>query len=1703
MKQTFYFTIKLLYYLLARPKIYIFFCVSALFLWAFEGQAQEGTRQLMPTFADKLYIELYGAGNNFASYNSEERERLYVYLKAGEKMYFGMKMIDPSPTNQGDANVTTFRVMAPNGSTAFPQTAFPQTGQNGFIADYAQATTGPNGVKINGVPVAAGYTPLVYTATTTGNHYIQFETWTNSSFVTRARKRSWIEFFDVTVTDASDNTVLHTSNPNQGAIAGRIWSKQWALTNVSFTANPIKASFFIHTADGFVNRVKYDMSTFSYIFVSNTFGVKETADALENRKSEVDNAFNNDISEHQIFLNDPDHTIFPSSAVIPKVKIWFNNELIYDYDYPNVLFSNVATIPANISPDGCPNPIISEFKIESNIEGQLQVNLDIDGGGFNLEGGVDRVLYIKVEPNVTKYLTWDLKDLAGNNHPIGPTFNAQAVFLLAGVVHFPLFDVEKMNSVEAEGIRPYSNFAPTLYWDDTNLKNPPSSLTLSPTTNVTQLIPGNPSNFVRTWNYNGNNDAFNNGNKNTSNSWFSGLELVVGFKYSVNQIPLCENNDCDKDKIPNIIDIDDDNDGIPDVVEISGAIDPNADEDSDNLLNFQDPDVAGYVDSNSDGVNDNFDKDLDGVINSCDLDSDNDGIMDVIEAGGNDPDLNGIINNIIITDIDKDGLDDSVDPDIFGGTPGTPLPNPNTDNDLIFNFLDIDSDNDGIPDNREGQSTSGYKAPSTVANFDSDKDGLNDAYDNFFNQNNTVAPFGTYGSIIAGGTPITPVNTDTQDQADYIEQDSDNDLAKDWIEGFDDNENGSTLEDLLIRSAVYETLNGNPGHYANADADNDGLPNWLEDQDNDQIPNFLDSDNATFYRDTDKDGLIDLYDINNNGKGYGQATASFAEPDNDNDNAPNYRDPQTIVCLQAPSTAFTGITTVCVGDNIVLTAAENNATNYTWKKGGQIIGSTKVLTINNVTVSNAGNDYTLEVNNGGCNAVSGNFTLNVVPAPDLTFSGSATLCEGEKLQLTANQPNALSYTWKKGGTTISTERILSIDNVSTINISSDYTLEINNGVCIKISNTFAVNVVSKPQITMTVSASNPTICINSSANIIVANSEADVTYQLRINTTNIGTALNGNGGNLLLPTGSLTNPGINTFNVVATRSGCGSAELNNQAQVTVLDLPKLDLDIEASTNALCINNNGTNITIKNAESGVSYQLRIGTTNIGNAQLGNNNDLILPTGAINSLGITTFNILATRGVCTPAQLNETVAINVNGLPNLNLAVSPEVAMVCLNTNGTKIRIENSETDVTYQLQLNNNLIGVALNGNGNTLELATTTLNVPGIYTYSVVATRSGCATAELAQKAQIEVMNDPSPTLTVLVENNSLCVGNTGTNLVVRNSEVGASYQLYLNDIAIGNVFAGNGGNLNLPTGAITQTGINNFVVKARRGNCDWISLNNTVGISVFSNFSPTIDLSSNRPNNQFCAGEPGVFTANVSNAGNNPTLEWRVNGQIVQGNGNTLTINNLKEGDEISVTVNPNLPCSNSVTSPLIKVKVNPAPNVQISADALEGVAGCVINLSASGAQTYTWTPLTDVLNLTVSGDKITVRLQASTQFIVTGTDANGCSAKDTLEIKILPKEEVFVPSLFTPNNDNNNDVFLVHAECIADINVKVFDRAGNLVYEATTVEQATKIGWDGNHNGKPQPNGMYLWQIEGKCSNGLPLLFQGKNKGKINLFR
>jgi gliding motility-associated-like protein len=69
----------------------------------------------------------------------------------------------------------------------------------------------------------------------------------------------------------------------------------------------------------------------------------------------------------------------------------------------------------------------------------------------------------------------------------------------------------------------------------------------------------------------------------------------------------------------------------------------------------------------------------------------------------------------------------------------------------------------------------------------------------------------------------------------------------------------------------------------------------------------------------------------------------------------------------------------------------------------------------------------------------------------------------------------------------------------------------------------------------------------------------------------------------------------------------------------------------------------------------------------------------------------------------------------------------------------------------------------------------------------------------------------------------------------------------------------------------------------------------------------------------------------------------------------------------------------------------------------------------------------------------------------------------------------ELFVPNVFSPNEDGRNDVFKPRGTNLFEYNLRIYDRWGNLVFEADNIED----GWDGTFNGKPMNSGVFVYYI------------------------
>lgn len=196
------------------------------------------------------------------------------------------------------------------------------------------------------------------------------------------------------------------------------------------------------------------------------------------------------------------------------------------------------------------------------------------------------------------------------------------------------------------------------------------------------------------------------------------------------------------------------------------------------------------------------DYDKDGVSNLFDLDSDNDGIPDIEEAGFKHlSDGNGQMSLAasVWRDDNRNGMHDEIDALLDSGAYYVP----DTDNDGIPDYLDLDSDNDGIFDIDEAGLLNGdgdVNGDGVGDGADTDQDGILDVFDNFVGRGTLVRPFAQVTS--ASGVP------------DYLNVDSDDDGTYDILgtlyAEFDEYQEGMIAGiDDLDRDGIFDIIDSN------------------------------------------------------------------------------------------------------------------------------------------------------------------------------------------------------------------------------------------------------------------------------------------------------------------------------------------------------------------------------------------------------------------------------------------------------------------------------------------------------------------------------------------------------------------------------------------------------------------------------------------------------------------------------------------------------------------------------------------------------------------------------------------------------------------------------------------------------------------------------------------------------------------------------
>jgi gliding motility-associated-like protein len=116
---------------------------------------------------------------------------------------------------------------------------------------------------------------------------------------------------------------------------------------------------------------------------------------------------------------------------------------------------------------------------------------------------------------------------------------------------------------------------------------------------------------------------------------------------------------------------------------------------------------------------------------------------------------------------------------------------------------------------------------------------------------------------------------------------------------------------------------------------------------------------------------------------------------------------------------------------------------------------------------------------------------------------------------------------------------------------------------------------------------------------------------------------------------------------------------------------------------------------------------------------------------------------------------------------------------------------------------------------------------------------------------------------------------------------------------------------------------------------------------------------------------------------------------------------------------------------------------------------------------------------------------------YIVTliATDEKGCMDTIAKPITIEEGYYVYIPNTFTPDGFRFNNVFEASTVGVQTLNVKIFNRWGELVFES----EERDFQWDGTYRGAPVQDGTYIWKIRYFTNSGREIL----TTGHINCIR
>ena len=256
-----------------------------------------------------------------------------------------------------------------------------------------------------------------------------------------------------------------------------------------------------------------------------------------------------------------------------------------------------------------------------------------------------------------------------------------------------------------------------------------------------------------------------------------------------------------------------------------------------------------------------------------------------------------------------------------------------------------------------------------------------------------------------------------------------------------------------------------------------------------------------------------------------------------------------------------------------------------------------------------------------------------------------------------------------------------------------------------------------------------------------------------------------------------------------------------------------------------------------------------------------------------------------------------------------------------------------------------------------------------------------------------------------------------------------------------------------------------------------------TVNPNPIANFSPTT----------VCEDEPTTMNdLSFISSGSIVSWSYDFNGTIVNEQNPTYTYANAGS-ESVTLTVTSDLGCVDDTT---VGVVVNPAPVADFSFFPNPALVDDPIQFSdestGNGINLWFW-DFGDEEGNNQQNPIHSYEQGGGFDISLIVTDATGCT--DTIVKNINIALPPVLPTGFTPNGDNENDVFIIRGGPFNDVDFKVYNKWGEVVFETNDANE----GWDGTFLGEPAPIGVYTWTFVVTLANDTIV----KDSGDVTLIR